>query len=128
MILKILNIFLQNIRKNRLLTNTILENNNKNWYFIYSRTSLVYYLTSAMFFEWRRRKHYQCFSLFILGYVCMIDFRWQQISKSYYINIRLISLRFPLRKDILNHHNINLIFFFNHDIVCFILNIYSNDH
>jgi len=128
MILKILNIFLQNIRKNRLLTNTILENNNKNWYFIYSRTSLVYYLTSAMFFEWRRRKHYQYFSLFILGYVCMIDFRWQQISKSYYINIRLISLRFPLRKDILNHHNINLISFFNHDIVCFILNIYSNDH
>ena len=45
-----------------------------------------------------------------------------------YINVKLISLRFLLRKDILNHHNINLIFFFNHSIICFILNIYLDNH
>jgi len=45
-----------------------------------------------------------------------------------YINVKLISLRFLLRKDILNHYDINLIFFFNHSIMCFILNIYSDDH
>ena len=44
-----------------------------------------------------------------------------------YINIKLISLRFLLIKDIFNHYDINLILFFNHDIICFILNIYSND-
>ena len=33
-----------------------------------------------------------------------------------------------LRKDILNHHDINLIFFFNHSIICFILNIHSDDY
>ena len=37
-------------------------------------------------------------------------------------------MRFLLRKDILNHHDINLIFFFNHSIICFILNIHSDDH
>ena len=37
-------------------------------------------------------------------------------------------MRFLLRKDILNHHDINLIFFFNYSIICFILNIHSDDH
>ena len=45
-----------------------------------------------------------------------------------YINIKLISLRFLLRKDILNHCNINIISFFNYGIICLILNIYSDDH
>jgi len=44
-----------------------------------------------------------------------------------YINIKLISLRFLLRKDIFNYHDTNLISFFNHDIMGFILNVYS-DH
>ena len=44
-----------------------------------------------------------------------------------YINIKLISLRFSLRKDIFNYHNINLVSFFNQSIICFILNIYSDD-
>ena len=45
-----------------------------------------------------------------------------------YINVKLISLRFLLRKDILNHCDINIISFFNYSIICLILNIYSDDH
>ena len=45
-----------------------------------------------------------------------------------YINIKLISLYFLIRKDIFNHHNINLIFFFNQDTIYFIINIYLDDY
>ena len=34
---------------------------------------------------------------------------------------------FLLRKNIMNYRNINLISFFNNSIICFIINIYSND-
>ena len=43
-----------------------------------------------------------------------------------YINIWLIQLQFSLRKDIMNHKDINLILFFNNSIICFISNIYSD--
>jgi len=43
-----------------------------------------------------------------------------------YINARLIQLCFSLRKDIINHRDINLTLFFNCDIICFIINIYSD--
>ena len=44
-----------------------------------------------------------------------------------YINIRLIKLCFSLRKDIFNHKDINIIFFFNWSIMCFIINVYLDD-
>ena len=43
-----------------------------------------------------------------------------------YINIKLISLCFLLRKDIFNYHDIN--FFFNQGTMCFIINVYSDNH
>ena len=43
-----------------------------------------------------------------------------------YINIRLSSLRFLLRKDIFNHQDINLISFSNNNICYYILNVYSD--
>ena len=43
-----------------------------------------------------------------------------------YINTRLSSFRFLLRKDIINHRDISLISFFNNNICFYILNIYSN--
>jgi len=39
-----------------------------------------------------------------------------------YINIRLTNLYFSLRKDI------NLVFFFNNGSMCFLINVYSDDH
>jgi len=43
-----------------------------------------------------------------------------------YINIRLSSLRFLLRKDIFNHRDISLISFINNDVCHYILNVYSD--
>ena len=43
-----------------------------------------------------------------------------------YVNICLKSLCFFLRKDIFDHHDINIISFTNNDICHYILNIYSN--
>jgi len=43
-----------------------------------------------------------------------------------YVNIRLKSLRFLLRKDIFDHHDINIISFTINDICHYILNIYSD--
>jgi len=45
-----------------------------------------------------------------------------------YINIKLIQLQFSLRKDLINHRDINLFFFFNCGIMCFVINIYSDDY
>jgi len=44
-----------------------------------------------------------------------------------YINTRIIYLQFSLRKNFINYRDINLISFFNGDIICFIFNIYSDD-
>ena len=44
-----------------------------------------------------------------------------------YINIKLAKLYFSLRKNISNHQDIKLIFFFNYGILCFIINIYSDN-
>ena len=44
-----------------------------------------------------------------------------------YINIRLIKLLFLLRKNIFNHRDINLIFFFNYSTMYFIINVYSDN-
>ena len=43
-----------------------------------------------------------------------------------YINTRLSSFRFLLRKDIINHRDIGLIFFLNNKACFYILNIYSD--
>ena len=43
-----------------------------------------------------------------------------------YVNICLSPLRFLLCKNIINHRDINLISFFNHNMCFFILNVYSD--
>ena len=43
-----------------------------------------------------------------------------------YVNIFLSPLQFLLRKDIINHKDINLISFFNDNMYFFILNVYSD--
>jgi len=43
-----------------------------------------------------------------------------------YINIRLSYLYFLLQKDILNYRDISYIFFFNHSLVYFLINVYSD--
>ena len=43
-----------------------------------------------------------------------------------YVNICLSSLHFLFRKDIINHRDISLIFFFNNNVCYYIINIYSD--
>jgi len=43
-----------------------------------------------------------------------------------YINVRLSSLHFSLRKDIINHQDILLTSFFNDNIIHWVMNIYSD--
>ena len=43
-----------------------------------------------------------------------------------YINIRLSSLHFSLRKNIFDHRDISCVFFFNQGSIYYLLNIYSN--
>ena len=43
-----------------------------------------------------------------------------------YVNIRLFSLHFLLRKDIINHRDISLISFFNNNTCFHIMNVYSD--
>ena len=43
-----------------------------------------------------------------------------------YVNIRLLSFCFLLRKDILNHRDILLISFFNHNKLFSLMNVYSD--
>jgi len=43
-----------------------------------------------------------------------------------YINVRLFSLRFSLRKDIINHCDILLALFFNNNTIFWIMNAYSD--
>jgi len=44
-----------------------------------------------------------------------------------YINSRIIHSQFSLRKDLINHKDINLISFFNSSIIYFTINIYSDN-
>ena len=44
-----------------------------------------------------------------------------------YVNIQLVQLCFLLRKDIINYRDINIISFFNNSIICFIINIDSDE-
>ena len=44
-----------------------------------------------------------------------------------YINLILIYLHFSLRKNLINHRDINLISFYNCSIICFTINIYSDN-
>ena len=128
MILKSLKTFSQNIHKNRLLTNTILENN-KNFNIIFIQESLwsiIYNIPSSISEEGEvivRAFYYLLWMLFT---------RLLHIENDYprvltYINIKLIRLHFLFRKDIFNYKNINLIFFFNWGVICFIINIYSDN-
>ena len=43
-----------------------------------------------------------------------------------YVNIPLLSLRFLLCKDIINHRDISLISFFNNNVCYYIMNVYSD--
>ena len=127
MILKDLKVFLQNVQKNNVLINTALKvNYNFDIIFIqeFSWTTLRTIPSSE--------NSEDIPLLGIPSHPNWFIFAREPYSSNdsprvlVYINIRLVSLRFFLQKDIFNHRNILLVSFFNNNSVFWILNIYSD--
>ena len=127
MIIKNLKIYLQNIRKNSLIVNTILET--------LTHFNIIL-IQEPPWFEIRKISS----SLNRKGDP-LIEFvyhpNWISFTRTplvnkdsprviSYINICLLSFCFLLHKDIINHRDINLISFSNNNICYYILNVYSN--
>ena len=127
MIVKNLKIFSQNVCKNSLVVNTILETQNQFDIILiqeppWSEICKIPSTTSCDREPLMETCRHPNWIAFARTPTCSNDFP-RVIT---YINIRLSSLRFLLRKDIFNHHDIGLISFINNDICHYILNVYSD--
>ena len=127
MIIRKLRIFSQNVRKNSLITNVILET--------LSHFNIILIQELPWSEIWKVPSSTNCDSEPLTG-TCHHP-NWIAFARPpsncndspraiSYINIRLSPLRFLLHKDIFDHHNINLISFINNGSCHYILNIYSD--
>ena len=127
MILKEIKIFSQNIQKNNLVVNTILETQfSFDIIFIQELSwTIICFIPSLKSKEGEEL-------VGVLTYPNCIIFYRNSIESNdcprviTYINIRLSFLHFLLWKDIYNYRDILLISFFNNSIIFFLLNIYSD--
>jgi len=127
MIVKNLKIPLQNVRKNSLIVNTLLETQNQ---------FDIILIQEPPWSEIRKiPSSSDCEGEPLMGtnyHLNWILFARIPSEKSdsprviTYINIRLSSLCFLLCKDIINHRDIILISFFNNNICYYIMNVYSD--
>ena len=122
-----LKIFSQNIHKNSLVVNTILETQNQFDIILiqeppWSKICKIPSTTSCDGKPLMGTCHHPNWITFARTPTCGNDFS-RVIT---YINIRLSSLCFLLCKDIFNHRNIGLIFFINNNVHHYILNVYSD--
>jgi len=127
MIVRNLKIFSQNVRKNSLIINTILETHNHFDIILIQEPpwSEIRKIPSTMSCDGEPLMgtcHHPNWITFARAPSSSNDFP-RVIT---YINIRLLSLRFLLRKDIFNHCDISLISFINNDVCHYILNVYSD--
>ena len=110
-ILKDLKIFSQNIHKNYLLTNLILENKNFDIVFIQEPPWFIIWTILSLTSEEGEE------IISISNYLLWAIFSKQLVNENKhprvitYINVKLFQLQFLLRKDIMNYRDINLIFF-----------------
>ena len=127
MIIKNLKIFLQNVRKNSLIVNTLLE------ILVHFDIILIQELPWSEIHKIPSTSC--CKGEPLMGtshHPNWISFaRIPSDDKDFsrviaYINIHLSSLRFLLCKDIINHRDISLISFFNNNVYYYILNVYSD--
>ena len=127
MILKNLKILSQNIQKNYLIVNTIFKTQSYFDIILIQELpwSVIYKVPSTSSSEGENlvgTVHYPNWLLFTINPV-----KKATSSKvTAYINIRLSSLCFSLRSDIINYIDILLILFTNNCTQYFIMNIYSN--
>ena len=127
MIVKNLKIFLQNVHKNSLIVNTLLET--------LTHFNIILIQEPPWFEIQKIPSTLNCEGEPLMGsshHPNWISFtRIPLDEKDFsrvltYINIRLSSLCFLLCKDIINHRDISLISFFNNNICYYIMNIYSD--
>lgn len=125
-----LKIFSQNVRKNKILTNIILETNKISFDIIFFQKPLRYlhcYKPSYSYLEgnpiygaslhpkWTLFAHY--------------NNNPQDIPRVVtYINNRYKKLRFSLWNDIVNYRDINIISFYNSHSLNFLINVYLHEH
>ena len=127
MILKDLRIFSQNVRKSNFLINTILEvNQDFDILFIQEPSWTTFrFIPSSM-----NPKDVPL--LGVSNHPNWLTFSREPSSPNesprvvMYINIRLLSLQFLFRKDIVNHRDIILASFFNNNSTFWIMNVYSD--
>ena len=127
MILKNLKIFSQNIQKNNLIINSILEINHD------FNIILIQKLSWTTIRSTPSSENYEGIPLVgIPNHPNWLTFARESNSVNdsprvvIYVNIRLLSLYFSLCKDIINHRDILLVLFCNNNILFWIINIYFN--
>ena len=127
MICNDIKIFSQNIWKNNLIINTILEvNANFDIIFIQEPSwSTICSISSSWNYEGKSL-------VGIINYPNWLTFARTSESENdfprvvIYINIRLSSFCFSLHKDVINHRDILLVSFFNNNDIFWLMNIYSD--
>ena len=122
-----LKIFSQNVWKNLLIVNAILETQSQfNIIFIqelpWSAIHLIPSITSCEKEILVGMPHHPNW----LSFARTLSNQLDSLRVLAYINIRLSSLHFSLQKDIINHRDILFISFFNNNICSFIMNVYSD--
>ena len=127
MIVKNFKIFSQNVHKNSLIVNTILETQDQfDIIFIqeppWSEICKVPSSSDCEEESLMGTNHHPNW----LSFTRIPSDRSDSPSVIAYINIHLFSLRFLLRKDIINHRVIILISFVNNHVSYFIMNMYSD--
>jgi len=130
MIKQNLNIFSQNFRKNKVLTDIILESNKNSTDIVFIQEpsrSLIRRVPSHSNLEgdpiFGMPNHPE-WTLFTCPDLSQDDYP----RVATYVNKRLSKLRFSLRLDIVNHRDISVLAFHSDHITNFIINIYSNSN
>ena len=124
MIVKNIKIFLQNVQKNNLIVNTILETQfDFNVIFIQELSwTTIHAILSSKSKDGVGVPNYPNWLVFTNTSSSIHDYP-RVIT---YVNIRFSSFQFSLCKDILNHSDISLISFFINNNIFFLINIYSD--
>jgi len=130
MIKETLKIFLQNVRKNKILTDIILENNK-------TIADIIFIQEPPRYLIWHIPSNTNSLGNPIYGspnhpnwilFICQ-DYSQDNYARvTTYINKYLSKMRFTLRLNIVNHHDINILAFHYDHYTNFMINIYSDSN
>ena len=124
MIINNIKIFLQNVCKNKLLTNTILEAQKV----IFIQELLWFLICSIPSLSNEDGEQLVGVPNHSNQIIFSRNFSSDHNSPKVisYINVKLLQFHFSLRKDIFNHRDISCVSFFNSRSIYFLVNIYSD--